>query len=94
MMDKLKKNKLFILYFVLILCFSLFSLVFFVYDSDYFWHIKAGEVMVKNSKILTHDVFSWYMNGKYWFSHEWLFEVLIYGMSTIFSKYHVYIIAF
>ena len=94
MMDKLKKNKLFILYFVLILCFSLFSLVFFVYDSDYFWHIKAGEVMVKNSKILTHDVFSWYMNGKYWFSHEWLFEVLIYGMSTIFSKYHVYIYCF
>lgn len=94
MFDKLKKNKLFILYLMLILCFSFFALIFFVYDTDYFWHIKAGENMVKNSKILTYDIFSWYLTGKYWMSHEWLFEVLIYLMSTIFGKYHVYVYCF
>ncbi len=94
MFNKLKKNKLFALYLILILCFSLFALVFFVYDSDYFWHIKAGEKMVKNFKVLTHDVFSWYIYGKYWMSHEWLFEILIYLLSVIFGKYHVYVYCF
>ena len=94
MVEIFKKNKLLILFLVLIFCFSLFSLVFFTFEPDYFWHIKAGEVMSKTSKILTHDVFSWYMTGKYWFSHEWLFEVLIYSLSTVFSKYHVYIYCF
>ena len=52
---------------------SLFLLLTMRVESDYFWHIKAGEYMFKNG-ILRKDVFSWILNGKYWMSHEWLFE--------------------
>ena len=52
--------------------------------NDFWWHIKAGDWMISNKKIPTHDIFSWYAssNNFYWFSHEWLSEVLL---SAIFS---------
>lgn len=81
-----KRIDICLLLFIISFCF--FLLLFFVKDPDYYWHIKAGEYMIKNHTILTHDVFSWYLNGKYWMSHEWLFEVIFYGLSLIFPKYH------
>jgi len=90
----MKKNKnLFGVLIIIILIFSLFLLLFFRIDSDYLWHIKAGEYMTKNG-ILRSDVFSWYLQGKYWFSHEWLFDILIYGFSCLFGKIHVLVYAF
>ena len=48
--------------------------------NDYYWHCKVGEWIVKNRKIPTYGIYSWYAmdNGLYWFSHEWLSGVLIY----------------
>ena len=43
------------------------------------------------SGILKSDIFSWFVKGKYWMSHEWLFEVLLFFLKNIFGKYHVYI---
>ena len=63
-------------------------------DIDYFWHFKAGEYMVEHSTILTHDIFSWSVIGKSWMSHEWLFEVLIYLLFTVFHSYHLFIYVF
>lgn len=77
-----------------IISFCLLLLLFFAKDPDYYWHIKAGEYMVKNHTILTHDVFSWYLGGKYWMSHEWLFEVILYALSMVFFKYHAIIYTF
>ncbi len=90
-----KKNKNYIFYGLLLLTFSMavFLLVFFKYDSDYFWHIKAGEYMAKNG-VLKHDVFSWYLNSKYWMSHEWLFEIIIYKLKLLFGNYHVFVYSF
>ena len=84
-----KKNKM--IFLILVISFSLFILVFMRSDSDYFWHIKAGEYMVRNHTILTQDIFSWTIPGTYWMSHEWGFEIIIYLFSLIFGKYHVFV---
>ena len=62
-------------------------------DTDYFWHIKAGEYMFKHG-ILKKDVFSWFVKGKYWFSHEWLFEIILYFFKLLFGKMHILVFGF
>jgi len=53
-------------------------------QNDTFWHLKAGEYMVKHKTVLTRDVFSWTVPGAHWYSHEWLWEVIAY---VIYSKF-------
>lgn len=91
----MKKNKkyLFIGLIIFIVCVSFFSLIFFRIDPDYLWHIKAGEEMFKNG-LLRKDIFSWSVNGKYWMSHEWLFEIIIYSLKSLTGNYHVLIYVF
>jgi len=40
--------------------------------------------MVKHKTVLNRDIFSWTVPGAYWYSHEWLWEVIVY---TIYSKF-------
>lgn len=47
-----------------------------------------------NHGILRKDVFSWSVNGKYWMSHEWLFEIIIYSLKIVFGKFHVFVYSF
>ena len=89
----MKKNKLNIFLFLLFISVSIFLLIFFCKEPDYFWHIKAGEYMFKKG-ILTHDVFSWFLYGKYWMSHEWLFEIILYSFKSIFGSIHPVIYSF
>lgn len=90
----MKKNKkLFIIFTIFIICMGLFLLNFMRIESDYFWHIKAGETMFRNG-ILTHDVFSWYLNGKYWMSHEWLFEIILNLFKIAFPVNHILVYGF
>lgn len=88
-----KKHKYVLGFSFVIVCFSLFMTMLFHKDSDYFWHIKAGEYMFNNG-ILTKDVFSWFMNGKYWMSHEWAFDYLIYLLKHLFGCSHLFIYPF
>ena len=74
-------------------CLTIFILSFAFRDADYFWHIKVGEYMV-NHGLLNHDVFSWSVYGKYWMSHEWLFEIILYGFKCIFGNIHILVYAF
>lgn len=90
----LKKHKYVFGICFLLICFSLFMTLLFHKESDYFWHIKAGEYMVNNSSFLTKDIFSWFMNGKYWMSHEWAFDSLIYLMKNIFGNFHLFLYPF
>lgn len=87
----MKKNKIIFIFFLVSL--AIFSLSFFRIDPDYLWHIKAGEYMLKNG-LLRQDVFSWSVVGEYWMSHEWLFEVIIYGLKKIFGDLHLFIYCF
>ena len=89
-----KKHKYVIGISFLLICFSLFMTLLFHKESDYFWHVKAGEVMIKGKEVLNTDVFSWFMKGKYWMSHEWGFDVLIYLLKSIFGKIHLFIYPF
>ena len=63
-------------------------------ESDYFWHVKAGEVMFNNGKVLCEDVFSWFREGEYWMSHEWGFDYLIYAMKHLFGDVHLFLYSF
>lgn len=91
----IKKNKITILFILMLVGITLLMMIFRAeYDTDYFWHIKAGKYMVTHHTILTKDVFSWIVYGKSWMAHEWLFEVLIYLLSLIAPKSHVLIYCF
>lgn len=85
------KNKGKLTFLILTISFVLFMMLFMRIDSDYLWHFRAGEYMFFNHSILTHDVFSWTVPGNYWVSHEWGFEIMIYALSMIFGKYHVFV---
>ena len=86
-------SKLFYIILLFILSFSMFFMTFYMIEPDYLWHIKAGEYMFRHG-ILTKDVFSWYLNGHYWMSHEWLFEIIIYFLKSHFGKFHIFIYIF
>lgn len=89
--DYIKKHKILIALIIFIVSLSIFMMIFSGSDSDYYWHIKAGEKMLASKKILTTDIFSWYMIGKNWFSHEWLFEIIIAIIANIFPNKHIFI---
>ncbi len=84
-----KKKRKEIIIFSFILSISFLFMLMFRFGNDFFWHIKAGEYMVKNHMILKTDVFSWYLSAFHptWISHEWLFEIILYVSNTIFSDY-------
>ena len=93
-MDFLKKNKY---WFMLlpILAITLTFISFYVIPNDYWWHIKAGEYIVKAKAIPFTDVFSWIgiNEGFYWHSHEWLTEVILFLNFQIFGQISGYIFA-
>ena len=93
MKNKNKNKKLELAFLFLIFCLTLAMLLFMRRESDYFWHIKAGEYMFKNG-ILKKDIFSWFVKGKYWFSHEWLFEIILYSIKLVFGKFHILVYGF
>ena len=89
----IKDNKTIIMIGFLVLSLVLTLVVSLHIDTDFFWHIKAGEYMSKHG-VLTKDVFSWYMYGKSWMSHEWLFEIIIYNMSKLLGNSFYFIFTF
>ena len=50
-------------------------------DADFWWHLRTGQLIVE-SGIPWHDPFSWTAAGKAWVTHEWLSEVVIYGVES------------
>jgi hypothetical protein len=52
-------------------------------DPDYFWHLKTGETIVTHRALPHGDVFSFTRAGQPWVLHEWLFEVLLYGVHSL-----------
>jgi hypothetical protein len=50
-------------------------------DFDFWWHLKTGEI-IAHSGIPAHDPYSWTATGQPWLVHEWLSELLIYGVQS------------
>jgi hypothetical protein len=49
-----------------------------VADLDFWWHLKAGELIVKTHSIPAKDVFSDTAFGREYVDHEWLFQAIVY----------------
>jgi len=49
-------------------------------DPDTLWHIAAGRWIVTHQQLPATDMFSWSMPGTPWTAHEWLSEVILYGV--------------
>jgi hypothetical protein len=47
-------------------------------DSDTWWHLKSGQLMVEQGRILLTDPFSYTRGGQPWFDHGWLAQIGIY----------------
>lgn len=51
--------------------------------TDFWWQAKTGELIVQSGRIPHHDVFSWTARGNPWLVHEWLTEVLFFGLTRL-----------
>jgi hypothetical protein len=49
-------------------------------QSDTWWHLRAGEEMWRSGRIMLHDEFTHTVAGQPWPNHEWLTQVLFYGI--------------
>ncbi len=49
-------------------------------QGDTWWQLRAGQEMWRTGHILLRDTFSHTMNGAFWPNHEWLSQVLFYGV--------------
>jgi hypothetical protein len=47
-------------------------------DSDAWWHLKSGQLMVEQGRILRTDPFSYTRSGQPWIDHGWLAQIGIY----------------
>ena len=51
-----------------------------VTDPDVWWHLRTGQLMVHTHAIFHSDPYSFTRFGQPWVDHEWLSQVLIFGL--------------
>ena len=78
---------------MLLVCFLVLTFIFTfrlfgsldggIVDPDYYWHVKTGEWIVLHGMLPQGDIFSYSVEGKAWNLHEWLFQVLLYGLHVL-----------
>ncbi len=67
--------------FFIILFLSLFLMTLRpIADPDFWWHLRTGQFIVQTHSIPHSDPFSYTKAGGPWITHEWLSELLIYGL--------------
>jgi hypothetical protein len=49
-------------------------------QGDTWWQLRAGRDMWQSGRVLLTDVYSHTAYGSFWLNHEWLAEVIYYGM--------------
>jgi hypothetical protein len=49
-------------------------------DTDLWWHLEGGRYIATHHAVATHDFFSFTFRGRAWTDHEWLSELLLYGL--------------
>lgn len=70
--------------FVVILVLGLFTMAArSVTDPDVWWHLRTGQLMVQNHAVFHSDPFSFTKAGQPWVDHEWLSQILIFGLYRI-----------
>lgn len=54
-------------------------------DPDYFWHLSAGQYIWEHKALPSTDIFSYTFAGKPWVLHEWLFEIILFGVYSFWG---------
>jgi hypothetical protein len=49
-------------------------------DTDFWWHLKVGAYISTHHVVPAHDFMSFTLAGHAWTDHEWLAELLLYGL--------------
>jgi hypothetical protein len=49
-------------------------------QNDTWWHLRAGQEMVRTHRLLFEDVFSYTAYGQFFWNHSWLSQLLFYGL--------------
>lgn len=62
-------------------------------DPDFWWHLSTGKYIVATQSIPHTDSFSFTQAGQPWVTHEWLSEVLMYGLFLV-GSYPLLILTF
>jgi hypothetical protein len=66
---------------VFILALGLFTMaVRGMTDPDVWWHLRTGQLIVRNHSVFQTDPYSFTRFGQRWVNHEWLSEVLLFGI--------------
>lgn len=54
-------------------------------DTDTWWHLRSGQVMMDQHTILRHDLFSHTRQGEAWVNHSWGAQIILYGVYELFG---------
>ncbi|MGI8825825.1 MAG: hypothetical protein ACR2JC_09290 [Chloroflexota bacterium] len=49
-------------------------------DTDFWWHLKDGSYIAARHVVPSHDFMSYTFRGHAWTDHEWLAELILYGL--------------
>lgn len=70
--------------FVAILALGLFTMAARgITDPDVWWHLRTGQLIVQNHSLFHTDPYSFTRFGQPWINHEWLSEVLLFGLYRV-----------
>lgn len=51
-----------------------------VTDPDFWWHLRTGQLILRNHAVFHTDPYSFTRFGQPWINHEWLSDVLIFSL--------------
>ena len=55
---------------------SLLPVTSIIHDPDFWWHLRAGQLILAHGGLLATDPFTYTVASHHWTMHEWLSEVL------------------
>lgn len=72
---------------LIVLSFMLLALLVIqpVHNEDVWMHIKSGEVMLRDMRVLSVDDYSYTAQGAEWLNHQWLSQILYYLFYRVFG---------
>ena len=66
---------------VIVLALGLFAIAARgVTDPDVWWHLRTGQLILHDHAVPHTDPFSFTRFGQPWVNHEWLSDLLLYGL--------------
>ena len=54
-----------------------------LYDPDYFWHLRTGQLILDTRALPSHDPFSFTRPDAPWLLNAWLFDVVLFAVHSI-----------